>query len=441
MVTLRSNFDTSTGVALRAKTSGDGSSSHFLRLPLELRDYIYRMLLTTKYAFMESKLSDDETYPGRFDLRPSILLANKRIYMEAKRVLYMENNFAIFQINHRPVKYKDWAKYIPVFKRLPEEKVPNPKLRIIIEPIAKEMRISDAWFTLITTAECIPSVMFALWENARNFRFYQTASLTLHFHNKVRSRCQLMHDQFVSPWMHMQGFGKISLTGDVSESMVRDFEERRVRKWCPNELACSMQQFLREAEKPFDRGDFAAARYQWVYMQAFWLFDSIVGVVLEKKFSPWEFYAATAKLARQAKFRVVLLLITNHDYRRFDRKAQSLLQWCQAYNLCRDPIFEAKVDICRLFSITAHSKKFRTMEFEILDRAVASLRQSTLFADKYSEELRNELCLGIDNSLVELGCRRRCGRAKMACVASEGGPDWEVRPEYRSFWDWLGVSE
>lgn len=86
MVILGSGQDTATSATVHAETPDERLSFPFLRLPMELREYIYRMLLTTQYAFVEHQLSDEPAYPGRFDLRPSILLANKQMYIEAGRV-------------------------------------------------------------------------------------------------------------------------------------------------------------------------------------------------------------------------------------------------------------------------------------------------------------------------------------------------------------------
>jgi len=78
---------------------------------------------------------------------------------------------------------------------------------------------------------------------------------------------------------------------------------------------------------------------------------------------------------------------------------------------------------------------------DILNDAVASLRLNTLFAHREVEELRNEVRWGIDNSLIKSGSRHRCARVKLACDASRGGRDWEIRPGCRSIWDWLDVHE
>jgi hypothetical protein len=156
MVILRSGRDTTADSTSIAQTPDNSSSFPFLRLPLELGENIYRKLLTTRYAFVEPKLSDDSNYPGRYNLSPSILLANNQIYLEAKRVLYMKNDFAIFRIYGSTIERSAWIKYVPVFKRLSEEKIPNPKLRIIIEPITEEAKTTNGWFTMITTAEGVP---------------------------------------------------------------------------------------------------------------------------------------------------------------------------------------------------------------------------------------------------------------------------------------------
>jgi hypothetical protein len=91
---------------------------HFLRLPLEIRDKIYRVLLTTPYCI---QLSSTKT-SLKFCLSTDILLANKQISTEATRVLWKENDFIILKLNGLNLSLKD----VPVFKLLSEDSVEMP---------------------------------------------------------------------------------------------------------------------------------------------------------------------------------------------------------------------------------------------------------------------------------------------------------------------------
>jgi hypothetical protein len=252
-----------------------------------------------------------------------------------------------------------------------------------------------------------------------------------------------MHEQFLGPWMHIQGFGKVSLTGDISEKMGRDIKDIISQGPCLDELAYQMQQISRKANKCYDRGEIEAAQYQWVYMQAYWLFSSGM-TVIRKKYARVDHFKATIKPITQTMFRLVLLHIANQEYRRAEGDAEHILDWSEHYSSLKDPlepVFKAKVQLCRLFSLTASPRCSHKVERGALNRVVTSLLRSPLFADRNFKQLHNEVRLGIDNSLIKLGCRHRCGRKNLACDVSKGGRDWEIRPECRSFWDWLDVPE
>jgi len=224
-----------------------------------------------------------------------------------------------------------------------------------------------------------------------------------------------MHEQFLGPWMHIQGFGKVSLTGDISEKMGRDIKDIISQGPCLDELAYQMQQISRKANKCYDRGEIEAAQCQWVYMQAYWLFSSGM-TFIRKKYARVDHFKATIKPVTQAMFRLILLNIANQDYRRAEGEAEHLLHWSETYRNLEDPlepIFKAKVQLCRLFSLTASRRCSHRLELIFLHYAVTSLLRSPFFADRKFAQLQDEVRFGINNSLIKLGCRHRCGRKKI----------------------------
>lgn len=59
--------------------------SPLLILPGELRNMIWRMLLTTSYAFKEPNNNGD--CEARYEMQPAILRLNRQIYNETHRIL------------------------------------------------------------------------------------------------------------------------------------------------------------------------------------------------------------------------------------------------------------------------------------------------------------------------------------------------------------------
>jgi hypothetical protein len=94
---------------------------HLLRIPLELRDPIYRMLLTTPYDTHLGSKGVSLT----FHLHPAISLVNKQISAEAARVLYHENNFVVFTATGVNLLLDR----VPQFSRLHITQIPRPVLR------------------------------------------------------------------------------------------------------------------------------------------------------------------------------------------------------------------------------------------------------------------------------------------------------------------------
>jgi hypothetical protein len=86
-----------------------------LGIPLELRDPIYEMLLTTPCG---TKL-DPTVYSLKFNLHPAILRVSKQISAEASRVLYQDNEFIVFKVTGLRLLL-NWT---PQFNRLPETQI------------------------------------------------------------------------------------------------------------------------------------------------------------------------------------------------------------------------------------------------------------------------------------------------------------------------------
>jgi hypothetical protein len=107
-----------------------------LKLSLELRDIIYKMLLTTPYCTDLARQEILSTPYGtniesgrrfwKFHLHTDILLVNKQISAEATRILYQGNDFVLLKI----VGISLWLGWVPAFAYLPENKITSPVLRI-----------------------------------------------------------------------------------------------------------------------------------------------------------------------------------------------------------------------------------------------------------------------------------------------------------------------
>jgi hypothetical protein len=98
--------------------------SGFSKIPLEIREEIYRMLLTTPYCMFV----DSARQCLRFCLHTAILRVNKQVSAESTRILYEENQFIILKVSLNSF----FPQEIPAFNHLSENKVKNPLLSVEI---------------------------------------------------------------------------------------------------------------------------------------------------------------------------------------------------------------------------------------------------------------------------------------------------------------------
>ena len=99
------------------KTINNTKKSRLLTLPGELRNKIWRMLLTTRYAFKGPANEDD--CEAHYELEPAILRANRQIYNETHSILREENMWILLCIamQKRPIQYTKETARLPVVSR------------------------------------------------------------------------------------------------------------------------------------------------------------------------------------------------------------------------------------------------------------------------------------------------------------------------------------
>jgi hypothetical protein len=162
--------------------------SPFLKLPLEIREIVYHMLLTTScnyvVALQEKRTPmDRKKYlisNDRFNLSPAILQVKKQISTEATRFLYAANDFIFFDIRIIDIYPGERFETIPAFKGLSREVI-KPVLRITIATEGEDQRIKQRWISLITTPEAMPRLFANLWTHSRYSVFCKNWFLVLEF--------------------------------------------------------------------------------------------------------------------------------------------------------------------------------------------------------------------------------------------------------------------
>jgi hypothetical protein len=244
---------------------------HLMRFPRELRDQIYRVLLTTAYG---ANL-DPKGYSLKFELHPAILRVSKQISVEASGVLYQENEFVVFKVIGLSLLHQ----WIPQFNRLRESQIPRTLLRVELAMVDSSRVAVGNTRTIVTTAEGIRSIISAIWvlENhsspTSNFKVdHADLRLTLDFHLKVQARYEHLSNLVLAPWSLVNGLKELKLTGDIDDTMQNQLQKFNYGGPCLNKVASHILECHKLADLAFNDKDDSAARWWYTTLNQYWIY-------------------------------------------------------------------------------------------------------------------------------------------------------------------------
>jgi hypothetical protein len=232
---------------------------------LEIRDNIYRMLLTTPFC---TRLASNET-SLKFQFSTNILLANKQISAEATRVFLKENDFVILKITGLNLRLQD----VPTFKFMAEDQITNPVLRAEVS-LPGGRRYNDGTSTLITTPEGLQPFITALWrlnltgENINNpdpvIQVYPSSlSLSLDFNARALIRREALRNVLLKPWEVLHGIKELTLIGDIGESTRRCLQKCVLDGPFPADAFFRLREYHNMGQKELAQKNFSAAKWWW----------------------------------------------------------------------------------------------------------------------------------------------------------------------------------
>jgi hypothetical protein len=240
-------------------------SQSFLSLPLEIRDMIYRMLLTTTYCTWTD--STEQSEATRFRLHTGILLANKQVSAEATRMMYQGNEFVVLKTIGIHLDLEN----VPKFKLLSENNIKAPVMRIEVSVAdGGRFRLDQQRVTnIITCPEGVQHIIIALWRLDKSFNLPLTANwvnhgdlkLTLHLNIKVHARYEILSEFLVAPWKGINGFKEIVLTGNFKTPMHMLLENNNRDGPCLREVADLLEFIHALGEENFANGEYNHARW------------------------------------------------------------------------------------------------------------------------------------------------------------------------------------
>lgn len=191
-------------------------NSRLMTLPAELRNTIYRMLLTYQYAYPGEQLEFDP-------LHPAILRCNRQLYKEAKQILLGENIWVIVNVDARlgPL-ILDRLRHV---SRTGADAMRYPALRIDLTMSIAENAPPREHMVLLMGNDSIGNFIQVLWRisgNRDNIQDFRAMSLSLtlcetpfHAKSKLESRC-------LKPFGLLHGLRSLSIRGQVNPAYVKE---------------------------------------------------------------------------------------------------------------------------------------------------------------------------------------------------------------------------
>jgi hypothetical protein len=428
------------------------SPCHFLKIPSELRDIIYEILLTTPYC----TTFDSEGFLLEFHLHSAILLVNKQVSAEARRVLYQGNDFVILKTTG--IRFLHLEE-IPAFVRLPESKVTSPVLQVEIA-VADDGR--DEFVdprTLITTIEGLQSIIIALWmfrPRSDEYLFHGNLSLSLSY-NAV-SRYHYMSEIILRPWNRITGLKELVLTGDIEKPMREHLEKSNLEGPFPNEVAMHLAEYHSLAERDFERKDYNSARWWYKLSGEYWKFILYLrphrlggSMVWQIGDELWDVLRKSLPIFYEERLKLMKTCLRESKYpAAFDDANQALYGIDASYMECDGPtpIMQMKFHLGACLARTSLGKIQVNDGTLCLDLAAHTLYHWSLDRNMNGLEITEavitqDLKVAVNNELIRMKSSWRCGHdlPVSPTIGTIKKDMWQVGECQRSFWDWLDLPE
>jgi hypothetical protein len=424
--------------------------SGFYRIPLEIREEIYRMLLTTSYCTHV----DATGQRLEFRLHTAILLVNKQISTESARVFYDENQFIVFKVSGHYLCLQD----IPSIKRLSEDRVKTPLLQVAIDVADESRLLPENAISVITTSDGMQSVLSAIW-NLEKFGGYHSIlhrvhhghmKISLNFNLKTRTRYKALSNLVLKPWETLNGIKELILSGDIEMPMAEHLKAHMLHEPYPNEVTECIEQHRLLAEEKYQQEDYPAARLQWAIMCDYWCYlyslrpynpqgDRMLGPNKEL----WHALKLSFPAFVEGRLGKVKAVIHQSRYMEAFYGAYSAnIAFFSPVPDMQDhmtPLMAMKFALCRSLALTALGETESGMEN--LGRAAACLFRTGRYVDKSKRDCLEELKSAVNNELIQRKLVWRCGYKDALSAEAKFGEGWEFRKGCRSFWEWLDEPE
>jgi hypothetical protein len=443
----------------------------FLRLPQEIRDYIYEMLVTTPWTFdYVEGVNAYCMYRPIFDQSPAILLVNKQILAEARRIFYTKNEFIVVRLlGSRAQSMVQYVKtiHVPNFAIRHNQKLVEPVLTVTIRSLSEEtviirsrfpeeddVYLEEEEFTLVTTTQAIHSIIERVWSYIMEGEpsFDETLHLSLHFRNKNPSRRSYLEEQILKPWDQIQGFKKVTLTGDFDQGLTRHLEEYMVMGPQPGDIDRYVKFYQSLGDDYQQRKLYRHAGWFYGHLYSYWQYhdynDTHMRTGRPRNLFKHDFKRnLTAALPIMIKMFLEKMKVSLHlqNYNNSAWDVYDAEQWIKDeryvddYGLDQQGLWVARAQILLcgcLISIGAHVTDGSLTKD--LRAAVRAFMKGNVQSHKGSKDVHDQLCWAIDNFFIDRNSPLRYTQKQW--LKSKNHTDKKVSREgWPTLWEWINL--
>lgn len=218
-------------IELNSTTTDTTKKSPLLSVPGEIRNKIWRMLLTTAYAFKEPTSEGDRE--AHYELQPAILRVNRQIYHETRSILREENMWISLCIGlpKKPVYFVDQTARLPVVSRGGLIDAVDAKdwyfgmhshaLSVFVDPEFNGHQSDD--HIMIMGPESLPYLLqflFPMLYTHRSLPTHPRRMIQLYVGNPVCFTRSRLQKEVLEPFLAARGFWWLFVKGNVDETFI-----------------------------------------------------------------------------------------------------------------------------------------------------------------------------------------------------------------------------
>ena len=254
------------------------SKPGLMTIPREIRNEIWRMLLTTSYAFKEPTNGGDRE--AHYELQPAILRVNRRIYHETRAILRAGNMWIVLCIAmpKKPICYVDETAHLPVFSRSgPSEDFNEIKqnclgidaraLDVVLYPEHNFQNDDYTYHIMIMGPESMPyflQLMSAMVYVHRSVQTPPRTKMEMHVGTPFCFTHSRLQKEILEPFLAVRGIQTIIINGNVDENFANFLMDKMGSQWaCTTEILDLSETFLKKGDAAAAAGLMKAASFHY----------------------------------------------------------------------------------------------------------------------------------------------------------------------------------